>query len=267
MNNQYLVAKYIPDLDRMEPRNIGVVFWANGAVKTRFADPELVGLSVDDANYERWIEYWRRLAGQKSIQIENRRPASVKTSRFISEFQRAQRGNYMLETGGELVDDVKDLDEAADFLFSRLVSSAQPREARRADQLRIAADSVLSEIGLIGRKDFVQNYPVALPFGEVEKQLHFHYGLGDKGAQPKALLLRVNIGSETSVSSAMGKFGSVDRVKICPKDRCLALYEPAEDDENSGAYSVDFLNMWSVPVDVSAPDARQKIAHYLKVAG
>jgi hypothetical protein len=29
---RYLIANYIPDLRRMEPRNIGVVLWALGAV-------------------------------------------------------------------------------------------------------------------------------------------------------------------------------------------------------------------------------------------
>ena len=33
---RYLLAKYIPDPLRMEPRNIGVVLWAEGNVAARF---------------------------------------------------------------------------------------------------------------------------------------------------------------------------------------------------------------------------------------
>ena len=33
---RYLLAKYIPDHLRMEPRNIGVVLWAEGNVTARF---------------------------------------------------------------------------------------------------------------------------------------------------------------------------------------------------------------------------------------
>lgn len=34
---RYLIAKYIPDLRRMEPRNIGVIVWSPQGVAARFA--------------------------------------------------------------------------------------------------------------------------------------------------------------------------------------------------------------------------------------
>ena len=34
---RYLIAKYIPDLQRVEPQNIGVIVWAPGVAAARFA--------------------------------------------------------------------------------------------------------------------------------------------------------------------------------------------------------------------------------------
>ncbi len=265
MDNQYLVAKYAPDLDRMEPKNIGVIFWADGRVRTRFANPEAVGLQVDDGNYVRWITYWQRLAGEKRIQIEDRRAASVKSRRYMQEFLRAQRGNYILESGGEIADPVNNIDDAADFLFSRLVSATGRRDARGAETFKGTCDLVLKSAGIFERPNFVQNYPVPLKFGEFEKPLHFHYALASQGGNPHALLLRVHINNENNVTSAAGKFGSVDKTLVCPKNRCISLYEPPEDDELHHE-SIDFLKLWSVPVDVTSASARNTLLQQLHIS-
>lgn len=65
---RYLVAKYVPDLRRMEPKNIGVVVWSDGVVAARFAAecPEKSG-TVDDrcvpgfvrslSAYKQWVRF------------------------------------------------------------------------------------------------------------------------------------------------------------------------------------------------------------------
>src|SRR5512140_1749356 len=66
---RYLVAKYVPDPFRMEPRNIGVVVWADGQIAARFLGengseasrirlPNRLHVS-DRRQYEKWIRYWR----------------------------------------------------------------------------------------------------------------------------------------------------------------------------------------------------------------
>jgi hypothetical protein len=122
MANATLIAKYAADLERMEPRNIGVIFWLDGQVRSRFAPVETLNGDADEENFTRWIAYWERLLASGKLQIRNRRAVSIKSPRFLKEFQLTQKGNYLLELGGEIVDAVKDIDEAADFLFQRLVS-------------------------------------------------------------------------------------------------------------------------------------------------
>jgi hypothetical protein len=67
---RYLVAKYISDLQRMEPRNIGIVVCASGVTCARFlgekpgrpghVDGRKVPPFVTSvAAYKQWIEFWR----------------------------------------------------------------------------------------------------------------------------------------------------------------------------------------------------------------
>ena len=63
---KYLVAKYVSDPRRMEPRNIGVVLWASGRVAARFLESDEAEFVGDKKTYARWIDYWRGLlAGRK----------------------------------------------------------------------------------------------------------------------------------------------------------------------------------------------------------
>lgn len=66
--SRYFVAKYIPDLIRQEPRNIGVVLWTPSGVLARFIGedddgrldsrrvPEWLG---DATVYREWVAFWR----------------------------------------------------------------------------------------------------------------------------------------------------------------------------------------------------------------
>ena len=74
---RYLLAKYIPDPLRMEPRNIGVVLWAEGNVAARFVGesdspdsgsrlPRRLGLP-DRQVYKKWVQYWREQMERPSL--------------------------------------------------------------------------------------------------------------------------------------------------------------------------------------------------------
>jgi hypothetical protein len=259
MDNSFLVAKYIPDLGRMEPKNMGIILWANGHVRTRFADSESLGVNADEANFTRWVDYWERLTDGDRLQIENRRPIRKSNPRYLRELSRAQRGNYILESGGEIVEPFENVDEAADFLFATIVAtSGQPREVLRDNRTKQLSDGVLQAAGLSEHPDFAQNYAVPLQFGEVRKPVHFHYALAPNG-HPKMLLLRVNISRELSVTSTAGKFATVESLQICPKERCFSLFDGGEDQADEHADTINFLNYWSVPLDVSSNEAPNRL--------
>ena len=62
LSARFLLAKHVPDLRRMEPRNIGVIVWAHGHVRARFAGDPGSSKPKDagpNSSYQEWVTYWR----------------------------------------------------------------------------------------------------------------------------------------------------------------------------------------------------------------
>lgn len=133
---QFLIAKYLPDVFRDEPRNIGVVLWSPYGVVARFVgeNPEAPG-EVDDAQippfiaspptYKRWVKYWRRELDKSSIRPARGGPPVARTDpAFLSVVGQAGPSNYLLAGGGMLVDPVPavELPAAVGYLFENYVA-------------------------------------------------------------------------------------------------------------------------------------------------
>src|ERR1700722_19258050 len=93
---RYLIAKYVPDARRMEPRNIGVVLWASGKAVARFLRPQEADFIADKEIYERWTKYWHGLFGGSSIARMRGEPVPKDDPEFLDEFLKTQQGNYLL---------------------------------------------------------------------------------------------------------------------------------------------------------------------------
>lgn len=66
---RWLLAKYVPDIGRNEPRNVGLILLRGDEVAMRFVGQQPDG-SIDGRSarvvrsasvYKGWVEYWRRL--------------------------------------------------------------------------------------------------------------------------------------------------------------------------------------------------------------
>ncbi len=128
---RYFLAKYVPDLRRMEPVNIGVVLWCNGRVASRFLTPTVAARFVSElSTYRRWLTFWEKLLEQPSIRIGREPPVDVGQPEYLDEFARSQNGNYLLAFGGEIIDTVRksQLPDAVDYLFDELVRPARTRK-------------------------------------------------------------------------------------------------------------------------------------------
>ena len=77
----YLLAKYIGDLRRFEPKNIGVIVLTEQSVAGRFVAErsaklgEVDGRSIPSfvssaSSYRQWISYWRDLI-QRGVHVRN----------------------------------------------------------------------------------------------------------------------------------------------------------------------------------------------------
>jgi len=141
MSARYWVARYISDLFRKEPRNIGVFVEANGAVAARFfgeGEPgqidgrKLRVLKYPDV-YRQWIDFWR-------AEIARTPPASL---------IEMSRSHYRV-IEGEGVDDIgaSTVDDVANYLYALLVSEGGFREALglQGDVEEQAAASLTNEV-------------------------------------------------------------------------------------------------------------------------
>jgi hypothetical protein len=250
---QYVLAKYVPDLGRMEPRNIGVIVWSNGRTSTRFVESSEEFIE-DAENYDRWIEYWKRLVSGEKLQVRRRRAVSRKSARFLAELRQTQKGNYLLEEGGLVVDKVDNINEVADFLFERLVAIGGPARIG-TETLKERCDEIVREANL---PNVAKDETLQIIVDGIAQDLLFHYKVGDP-ENPSALLLRVPLSKQLHVTSAQYKFQSV--AARFAKARRFTLYDlpdqPGELEFDSSLAispamaSLALLRRNSIPLNVS----------------
>jgi hypothetical protein len=137
---RFLIAKYVPDVFRNEPRNIGVVLWSPDGVAARFVGekPDAPG-EVDDARvppfvssaeaYKQWVRYWRREMAKPAIRPATGGPLTPRGSPvWLSALRQTGLSNFLLTDGGTLTEPIPDneLPQAVNYLFENYVASAEP---------------------------------------------------------------------------------------------------------------------------------------------
>jgi len=74
----WLLAKYVPNLERNEPINVGLVLFYENQVRARFLgetstgdfSPQCCHVIQDMANYRDWVDHWRRLVSNGAPEEE-----------------------------------------------------------------------------------------------------------------------------------------------------------------------------------------------------
>lgn len=131
----YSLAKYVPDLMRQEPRNVGVIVADESTAVMRFLGQrgerlDLRGarlLQADSGLYADWYAYWER---QVQAYRESARSGGGDPEAFLNRL--AQYGDmFSVAEGGEFAPDEEgqSLEEMAEELFQRLV---RPLDEQRA---------------------------------------------------------------------------------------------------------------------------------------
>jgi hypothetical protein len=170
---QYLIAKYIPDLQRVEPRNIGVIIWAPSAVEARFVAEkydrpgEVDGRSIPPfvtsaSAYKQWIRYWRDELQKVEIAPIAGGPKVSQGSRdYLAALQSSSKGNFVLVEGGYLLDEVDAdaLPAVADQLYATLVEPGALDEPRDPT-LDEVCEQLIQEVGLDRDPNFRSRYTV-----------------------------------------------------------------------------------------------------------
>jgi len=189
---RYLVAKYAPDLWRMEPRNIGVIVWSPSKTIARFvaertANGELDGRriprEVNNPNaYIQWVQYWRELCRQPELNPLSGGPSVPRTSpEFIEALKLTGRGNYLLEEGGVVLDEVNldNLPDLAEYLFQMLVESKGRVGQVVPSRLERQCEEYIRLAHLDADPNFKRDLPLVCPMPDmsgINDPLIFSYG-------------------------------------------------------------------------------------------
>jgi hypothetical protein len=223
-NPKYLIAKYARDVQRMEPKNIGVILWTDFGVYCRFLPSSDVRRMVADVEvYQRWIDYWTHLCSSEEIAVHGRRPIAQSSPKFLRELSQTQKAKYILADGGIVVDSVskRSATSVMDQLFEELVSR---REAAAPEKnLASIAEEVLDRAGIIEMDGYKAGVNVPCPVFDTEQDLRFDYGVMTDNA-PQSLFLRVAVGNQVSVTSGAFKMECVTKKQpIVDPSRCAAM--------------------------------------------
>ncbi|MBL0035369.1 MAG: hypothetical protein IPP26_06275 [Flavobacteriales bacterium] len=143
----YILATYIPHMQRFEPRNIGVLVWSPQGVAARFIAEraerpgEVDGRSIpafvtSPSAYKQWVQYWREMLRHQTFTApESGKLVALSSPEFMQAVLETGRGNFVLAEPGEIwnAEPGEDVTVTADRLFADLWKPAQRRkEATRA---------------------------------------------------------------------------------------------------------------------------------------
>jgi len=185
---RYMLAKYIPDLLRVEPRNVGVILWSPAGVVAQFlaeksSKPgEVDGRRIPSfisshAAYRQWVQYWRTELRQNEIESPSRpaRKANRSSPEYLDVLADSNKGNFVLTEGGQLLDQVTDPHDALKYLFSNLVENPASEETRDPTLDDVCSD-LIESLKLRDDPNFKSGFEVSceLPGGVVEP-LEFSY--------------------------------------------------------------------------------------------
>lgn len=188
----YLLAKYIPDLHRFEPRNIGVIVWSRLGIEARFLAEypdrpgEVDGRSIPNfvtsaSAYRQWIRYWRdAIAGTSMRPLGGGDLVSSSSPDFLDVLQQTARGNFVVVDSGTVLDDIseEELPAVADQLFTQLIEVNIAEESRDIgfDEL---CDALMSRAKIKDHLYFHDKYPVRCTVRGVEEEFIFSHAIAN----------------------------------------------------------------------------------------
>ena len=247
----FLVAKYVPNLSRMEPRNIGVILWANGKIRARFLSQTEATFVDDKDAFQSWVSLWSGLVSASSIQPRSGKavPVPVSDSEAMKALLTHQEAEFLLVDAGELLENIRagEHQAALDYLYSDLVANrTAPVDDRNFER---HCDRIIALANLDSREDFHRKYGLTCEVFGVERHFQISYGLGN--GHPDALLQRVIISSARSVDSTALMLHAFTERQIVSRDRTAALISPPPSPSPRESEAIQFLRRVTRVIDVS----------------
>jgi hypothetical protein len=235
---RFLVAKFTPDLLRMEPRNIGVVVWAGGNIAAKFAGEQANGaVSIDPPRslhvqsrsaYRKWIEYWRVLIQKPTLPDSKGRPIARNKPEFVDQLRRHSKRQFRLVDGGEFQIEIhgNEINAVAEELFEALVTTEKEEPNRHerveaARELSKSCKTALTESGLYNAQGFTSDYHWFCPVNDSTIPFRFDYGI--HRVKPVAVMSRVYLWKHDSLYGKAFEFRAMKEAYSLSREKCAAM--------------------------------------------
>lgn len=280
MTARYLIAKYIPDLIRNEPRNIGVILWSESKTVARFwasdhhgdMDKRKIPSWISpESTYVQWVKTWFRLINQNEMRfIGEGKIAKSTSSEFTKALLTSSNGNYILQEGGEIFEEIneKNILGALDYLYRTLVREEQEAEPD-ALTLDKACEEIISETKLDKDDHLKKDKLIECFVGDVQKSYEFSYYYGN--GRPEWLAQKVPLSvlqkeMDKTVESFAWKFEKVSHAGIVGRDRSIALVYPQGEQHNSKAVKEAIAELSTVSTVIDVGDRSRAISEFLRLS-
>lgn len=265
MKTQWLVAKYMPDLMRREPINVGVAVHVGGRVLSKFQgqreDGSINGQLVqgrigDLQNYKSWVASWRYAMSQGwDLAKLTRRSADQ---------------NYYLEFSGEQL--VRDYAQDAAALLDQLYQVLVDSEVDDVIGVHKLSERIFKNLKIFDRID--RDVRVAIPSdseGAIYDEISFDYKFQNSATNLfKEIALSFGDARTWNVVHAAAwsfdKAYEYARAKGEPPSRAIALVKPRDKDRELVS-QLGLLRKHAAVVNVADEDsATRELATLLHIA-
>jgi hypothetical protein len=229
---RFLIAKYIPDLRRMEPRNIGVVLWNNGSVKAKFLgeNPKQIktpGFARDDHAYREWVEFWKHQVAKHELTDKQGNVFARESPDFLEALAAKSKEQFMLVDGGVFGVEIPQLETAMALaeLFEALVAEPKlPKDLHHQQasmMLKTEVNSTLKETSIRDRPDFKTHLSWLCEMPDAKQHFEFDFAIFD--SQPRMLMNKIPLWHTTEVQSLAFRFQAMQMYHKVPRQKTVAF--------------------------------------------
>jgi hypothetical protein len=272
---RYLLVKHIPDIDRAEPRNIGIVLWTPWGVEARFSGEkagspgEIDGRSIPEfvrskGAYRQWIRYWRNAICKDALQAPTGGANVPRNSpSFADTLMLWNKADFLIEDGGMVFDAVDEdaLPALVNQLFERLVEPLVPSQDDVRDP---GLDDLCSEAirtsGVNENPFWKKSYSLSCPIGSgVAEDFEFTYAFAN--GTLNRLYQRVPFSTRKkaatkAVHDCAWMFDKVVAAKHVLPDKCVSLvhFDPDQTGDKETERLIQVLSSVSRVLNVAERD-------------
>ena len=275
MSARFLIAKYVPDVKRMEPRNIGVITWCDGCADARFLGedekpPRRLGVR-DTVIYRKWLTSWRKQIAKPFVEIGHGQIVNKSTPDFLDALCEWSRDSFLLVDGGEIIDtaDRSDLSSVTEYLFRELVAEGDTKEAREHEyqRLKTAVSQLVRQSGLSERSGFRRDEPTWYKAFGLTRSFPCDYVLGPMES-PYSIYHRAILTHQKTFDSTAFHLHWFRDSRHYPRERCAAFVVGSRQPTREQVENRQMLDQIATVIDVTDTDAaRTKLGEIASLNG